>query len=113
MYLPYRPKYGNKRTVVGGLKFDSKAEANRYLELKVLEKAGEISKLECQPKYILQPKKGKIGAITYRGDFYYLERGGQEVVEDVKGFETAVFKLKKRMFEYHYPHINLRIMKVT
>lgn len=47
-------KYGNIKTVIDGIKFDSKRESERYLELKLLEKAGEISDLKLQPRFILQ-----------------------------------------------------------
>lgn len=108
-------KYNNKKTIVDNIKFDSKSEANRYIELKMLEKARKISDLELQPKFILQEKyinnKGeKIRAITYKADFCYLE-GNKIVVEDVKGMETKEFKLKKKLFEYKFPEINFKLVK--
>lgn len=92
-------KYNNKKTIVDNIKFDSKVEANRYIELKMLEKARKISDLELQPKFILQEQyinnKGeKIRAITYKADFCYLE-GNKIVVEDVKGVETKEFKINR------------------
>ena len=56
-----RNKYGARKTVIDGITFDSKREAIRYQELKLLERAGEIKDLELQPKYILQPKYCKNG----------------------------------------------------
>lgn len=108
-------KYNNKKTIVDNIKFDSKAEANRYIELKMLEKARKISDLELQPKFILQEKyinnKGeKIRAITYKADFCYLE-GNKIVVEDVKGVETKEFKIKRKLFENKYRDIDFRIVK--
>lgn len=108
-------KYNNKKTIVDNIKFDSKSEANRYIELKMLEKARKISDLELQPKFILQEKyinnKGeKIRAITYKADFCYLE-GNKIVVEDVKGVETKEFKIKKKLFENKYRDIDFRIIK--
>ena len=108
-------KYNNKKTIVDNIKFDSKAEANRYIELKMLEKARKISDLELQPKFILQEKyinnKGeKIRAITYKADFCYLE-GNKIVVEDVKGVETKEFKIKRKLFENKYRDIDFRIIK--
>lgn len=108
-------KYNNKKTIVDNIKFDSKAEANRYIELKMLEKARKISDLELQPKFILQEKyinnKGeKIRAITYKADFCYLE-GNKIVVEDVKGVETKEFKIKKKLFENKYRDIDFRLIK--
>ena len=94
-------KYRNVKTTIDGIKFDSKAEASRYTELKLLEKAGEITDLKLQPRFILQHnfkhKNKTVRAITYMADFQYSENG-KEIVEDVKGVETAVFKIKKKMF---------------
>lgn len=108
-------KYNNKKTIIDNIKFDSKAEANRYIELKMLEKARKISDLELQPKFILQEKyinnKGeKIRAITYKADFCYLE-GNKIVVEDVKGVETKEFKIKRKLFENKYRDIDFRIIR--
>lgn len=105
-------KYGNKKTVRNGVKFDSKAEARRYEELCLLQRAGEITDLRLQPRYELQPKfkRGKktIQAITYIADFEYCERG-RVVAEDVKGVKTQVFSIKAKMFQFRYPDIELRI----
>ncbi len=105
-------KYGNKKTVIDGIKFDSKAEARRYTELKVLERVGEITDLRLQPKYELQPKfkrgKKSIQAITYIADFEYRE-DGKLIAEDTKGVRTQVFTLKAKMFQFKYPDIELRV----
>jgi hypothetical protein len=107
-------KYRNVKTTVDGIKFDSQAEANRYCELKLLERAGRIKDLKLQPKFPILPgydKNGKkIRPIYYIGDFAYIENGNK-VVEDVKGMETKEFKLKKKMFEYQYKDIELRLIK--
>lgn len=108
-------KYNNKKTIIDNIKFDSRAEANRYIELKLLEKAGKISDLELQPKFELQEKyinnKGeKVRAITYKADFSYIENG-KLIVEDVKGVETKEFKLKKKLFENKYRDIDFRLVK--
>lgn len=71
-------KYKNIRVMVDGIKFDSKAEAKRYVELKIREDTGHIKELKLQPKFELQPKyknsKGQcIRAITYKADFSYIE----------------------------------------
>lgn len=100
-------KYNNHKTKVDGIEFDSVREAERYKELKLLEKAGEIEYLELQPKVVLQDKfvyKGKtIRAITYKADFAYFDKRKQKsVIEDVKGMETDVFKIKKKMFLKKY-----------
>lgn len=100
-------KYQERKTEIDGITFDSAAEARRYVHLKMLEAAGEIKDIEIQPKWELQPsfKRGKrtIRAITYRADFRYTEVAtGESVVEDVKGMETEVFRLKAKMLLYQY-----------
>jgi hypothetical protein len=113
---PFTPrKYGNKKVEVDGSTFDSKAEARRYEQLKLMLRAGAISELQLQPKYELQPayrdRTGKHQrAITYSADFAYVENGGV-VVEDVKGMETEVFKIKAKMVRYRYPDIDFRLVK--
>ena len=93
-------KYGNiKTTTSDGITHDSIKEANRWCELKLLERAGKIQDLQRQVKFELIPKQGKERAIYYIADFVYTENGRQ-VVEDVKGFRTKEYKLKKRMLLY-------------
>lgn len=107
-------KYRNKKTQIGMYVFDSIAESKRYKELALLEKAGQIKGLELQPKFLLQEgfkKNGKTyRKIEYIADFMYIENG-KVIIEDVKGMETDVFKLKRKMFEYKYPGFELRIVK--
>lgn len=108
-------KYGNRKTIVDGIKFDSKAEAERYKELRMMEQSGVITDLKCQPKFQLIPtfvKDGKtFRGITYIADFSYIQ-DGRTVVEDVKGYKTEVYKLKRKMFEYYYSDLKLEeIMK--
>lgn len=110
-------KYYNKKTEVDGITFDSKLEAQRYRELKVLEKAGYIKDLKLQPKYELQPsykKNGKtIRKIEYIADFSYFDNElNKLVVEDTKGFKTDVYRLKKKMFEYKYPELTITEIKL-
>lgn len=97
-----KPKYGNKKTVVDGIEFDSKKEAKRYGELKLLLKAGNIGLLQWQVDYELVVN-GKIVA-KYRADFVYIENG-QTVVEDVKSEATRklpVYRLKKKLMKEIY-----------
>jgi len=107
-------KYHNKKTVVDGITFHSTGEANRYCELKLMLQAKVISDLVLQPKYILQPKfryNGKgIQAITWTADFEYTE-DGVRITEDFKGYGTAEFKLRLKMFKYKYPDKTLRITR--
>jgi len=104
-------KYGNRKTNEGGHEFDSKAEAKRYTQLALMERAGEIHSLRLQPEYELIPafKKGnkKYRQTVYIADFEYIENG-RKIVEDVKGFKTDVYKLKKKLFEYRYPDLTIR-----
>lgn len=97
-----RNKFGAVRTVVDGINFASKAEARRYSELKLLERAGAITGLELQKRYKLSAVGGeKIAA--YLADFDYIEtQTGERVTEDVKGVLTPVFKLKAKLFEAQY-----------
>ncbi|HJJ14164.1 MAG TPA: DUF1064 domain-containing protein [Clostridiaceae bacterium] len=107
-------KYRNKKVIVDEKEFDSKREGNRYKELKLLERAGEIKDLELQPRFLLQDSFKKNGRtfrkIEYVADFKYIENG-KTIVEDVKGIQTDVFKLKHKIFEKVYPDLELRIIK--
>ena len=95
-------KYGAKRVRIDGHTFHSKREAERYKELKLLQEAGEIRDLELQPRFSLRGEAGDhIG--YYIADFRYREgENGVEIIEDVKGYETELFKWKKRHFEADY-----------
>lgn len=100
-----KSKYSSAKTDVDGIRFDSKKEAEFYAELKLREKAGEISCLRLQPRYLLQEAfrhEGKqYREMEYVADFEYIENG-VIVVVDVKGFRTAVYMLKKKLFLYKY-----------
>lgn len=91
--IPSHSKYHAKRT--DG--YASKKEAKRAAELELLQKIGQISGLAMQPSYDLIPKDELGAAVRYRGDFQYFDNGGKFVLEDVKGFATPVFKIKKRL----------------
>lgn len=102
-------KYKAIRTAVDGIMFDSKKESERYKYLKQRLNDGIIQDLKLQPKFdcIINGKK----VCTYKADFEYLlvdEIGPQGqisyyVVEDVKGFKTPMYRLKKKMVEALYP----------
>jgi len=105
-------KYGAIKTIVNGITFMSKAEARRYNELLLLQRAGLIQDIALQPRYTLQPKfsKGstKYRCIEYVADFaYYDTKKRCQVVEDVKGFKNQIYLLKKKLFEYNYPELKL------
>ena len=106
-----RGKYGNKKTTVGDIKFDSKKEARRYEELKVLESMGKITELRRQVKFELVPKQDGEKPVRYYADFTYQENG-ELVVEDVKSpatreNDTYIIK-RKLMLHVH----NIRIREV-
>lgn len=100
-------KYNSKKTVVDGQKFDSKKEARRYQELLLLEKAGEIKNLSRQVKFVLIPSQrdenGKVveRECSYKADFTY-EEGIKRVVEDVKGYRTKEYIIKRKLLLYQY-----------
>ena len=114
-------KYHSKKTVVDGITFDSKKEARRWQELKLLEQAGEISDLRRQVPYELIPKQTekvvrystKTGkrlqdgektlerAVYYVADMVYT-RDGKTIVEDTKGFRTQEYILKRKLMLYRY-----------
>lgn len=111
-------KYNNTKTVFDGIKFDSKLEAERYGQLKILQRAGVIHDLELQPEYELLPsfkKNGKTWRRTvYKADFrYILCENDITIIEDVKGSTaviTDVFRLKQKLFEYQYPELTIKIV---
>ena len=100
-------KYRARRTEIDGIVFDSAKEARRYLDLKLLERCGEIRALELQVRYELLPKNGRERAVHYVAVFRY-EENGKLVVEDVKGVRTREYILKRKMFKYRYPEIEFR-----
>ena len=123
-------KFGAKKTMFMGILFDSKAEARRYSELLILQRAGKISNLQLQVPFDLLPaqraestqifKRGaraglpKPGAVLesgvkYFADFVY-ERNGKTVVEDVKGKRTKDYVLKRKLMLYVH---GIRITEVT
>jgi hypothetical protein len=92
-----RSKYSNVKTVRDGIRFDSKREADRYDQLRLLAIAGHITNLQVHPTFELHALGGlRVG--KYIADFAYRdERTQRLVVEDVKGVQTAVFRLKSKM----------------
>ena len=108
-------KYRAKKTVVDGITFASKLESERYQQLKVLEKAGQITALVLQPEIqILEgkilPETGeKIKSRFYVGDFMYIDENENKIiVEDTKGVETAEFRLKWALAKSRYPQYIFR-----
>lgn len=105
-------KYGNTRVNFDGKTFDSQKEANRYSELKFLEKLGKIKNLELQPRFELQSSFRKNGqtyrSMVYIADFQYFDVDRNKIIiEDTKGFKTKEYLLKKKMFESRYPELEI------
>lgn len=100
-----RSKYHAKKTCVDGITFDSKREADRYVVLKDMEENGAIEDLRRQVRYELIPAFDVDGRhyrpVYYVADFVYRE-DGKEVVEDVKGMRTDVYRLKSKLFASRY-----------
>ena len=121
-----KSKYGANKTVVDGIEFDSKREAKRWTELKLLERAGIIRDLDRQVKFVLIPaqreadtigargaiRKGKIieRECAYVADFVYIDaETGQTVVEDTKGFKTKDYIIKRKLMLWVH---KIKIMEV-
>ena len=125
-----RPKYGNKRCMLGDMEFDSKKEMQRYLVLKEAQKRGIISDLERQPQFELIPKVTETYVkhlktkdkecertvqlpITYKGDFRYV-KDGVTVVEDVKASAYMLdpkFLIKEKLFRWKFGFSIKRVYK--
>lgn len=109
-------KYNSSKHIVDGIEFDSKKEANRYQELKLLQRVGKISDLELQKEFELIPtqrepstfgKRGgeKLGDVierkcSYYADFCYKDEKGNTVVEDTKGMKLSDYKIKRKLMLY-------------
>ena len=99
-------KYGNRKTLVDGIEFDSRKEAQRWAELKLLERAGQIFNLQRQVSFVLIPKQTRNGKVVerpcvYKADFVYTENG-EEVVEDAKGMRTKEYTIKRKLMLWQY-----------
>lgn len=109
-------KYKSRKTSVNGVNFDSRKEADRYIELNLLSRSGAIKGLKRQVRFELIPaqyepdiisprgkvKKGKLieRAVSYIADFVYNDRDGNLVVEDVKGIRTKDYIIKRKLMLY-------------
>lgn len=101
-----RSKYNAKKVVIDNIKFDSKAEAAYYQQLKLLKMTGEVVSFDLQPEFVLQEsfrKNGKLyRAIKYKADFLVRYSDGHEELIDVKGMLTKEFRIKQKLFELRY-----------
>lgn len=108
-------KYGNKKVQIGDRVFDSLREARRYSELRMLEKAGYITDLELQKKFVLIPAQRRNGKLierecSYFADFAYTDTDtGEQIVEDAKGVRTETYKIKRKLMLHLY---DIRIKEV-
>lgn len=113
---PKSNKYGAKKTTIDGKTFDSIKEANRYTSLLLLQRAGVISDLQTQVKYVLIPtqrdENGKLleKECSYKADFVY-KRDGQLIVEDTKSeaTKTSEYKIKRKLMLHVH---NIRIQEI-
>jgi hypothetical protein len=100
-------KFNAKKVTVDGIKFDSKAESEYYLHLKELKERGQIKDFELQPPFVLQESfrlRGElVRQIKYVADFRVFENDGSTFIVDVKGMETADFKIKKKLYLKRFP----------
>lgn len=105
-------KYHAKKVKIDGYTFDSKMEGRRYLELKLLEKAGDIDMLDIHFKYTIEVNGFHV--CNYTADFRYWDNTTEKNpiyrVEDVKGVRTPVYKLKKKLMKAIY---NIDILETT
>lgn len=112
---PKSNKYQAQKCVYNGLRFDSHKELRRYLELRLLERSGQITGLKRQVKFELIPaqkdEKGKCveRAVSYIADFVYQKETGETVVEDTKGVRTKEYVIKRKLFLWRY---GIRIKEV-
>ena len=108
-------KYMAKKIIINEQKLDSRLEADYYLYLLQLKKEGTIVDFDLKPVFTLQPpfvKNGvKFSAIKYIADFSVSYPNGDIEIIDTKGIITADFALKKKIFEYNFPTLHLRILK--
>lgn len=119
-----RSKYRNNKITLGGETYDSMKEYYRYLDLVLMQQAGEIKELRRQVKYVLIPaqrepdtigsrggrKKGKLleREVAYIADFVYIDvSSGETVVEDTKGMRTTDYIIKRKMMLYFH-HIKIK-----
>lgn len=89
-------KYHSQKATYNGITFDSKREMDRYIDLLLLERAGEISELRLQVSFELIPKQAGERSCKYIADFAYT-RNGEMIVEDAKGVRTPEYVIKRKL----------------
>jgi len=94
-----RNKYSAESSWIDGHRFASKAEAKYYMTLKLRERLGEVTDVRLQEPFVVLGPKGQV-VTTYRADFVFWDvKEGRQRVIDVKGMQTPLFKLKKKVVE--------------
>jgi len=91
-------KYKAVRTTFSGYSFASKIEAQRYAELELLKRAGEVVSIKCQVQVSLSHAN-----IIYKPDFLVEMKDGSQIYEEVKGFETPEWRLKRKLWIAYGP----------
>lgn len=107
-------KYRNKKTIVNGITFDSKMEAQYYSYLNLLKSNGIVEDFEMQKEFVLLDsfkKNGKtIRAIKYKADFVVIYKDDHIEVIDIKGAITKEFAIKRKLFEKRYSDLTLKLL---
>ena len=119
--IKYQGSRTKHQTVMDGIRVASPGEAERYLELQIEKITGKIRDFSLQPVFEIQPAFDKVNHVTgekihyrkreYLGDFKVIELDGRIRIEDTKGargFTTEIYKLKKVLVEFRYPHITIQ-----
>lgn len=105
-------KYNSKIVEYNGIAFDSKMECDYYKYLEEKVKNGEIRSFSIQPKFVLIPKFEKLGnkyrEMTYTPDFSITNKDGSQLLVDIKGFGNQTSELRKKLFDYTFPFIELQ-----
>lgn len=112
-------KFGAKKTIIDGIKFDSKREAEYYSQLKIMQRGGLIQSFKRQVSFDLFAHSSvSLGSFTHPTeiahhivDFLVINLRGNREVHEVKGMETDVWKLKRKIFEANYPEIKYIVIK--
>lgn len=113
-------KYGNKKVQIDGIAFDSRKEANRYCELKIMQQCGAIKDLQLQKEFELIPaqyvfvdankRKCVERSCKYKADFYYYDNYLKKwCCEDTKGFKTKDYIIKRKLMLYVH---GIRIIEI-
>ncbi len=104
-----KSKYNSRKTVVDGISFDSRAEADYYCQLKILLRAGKIDGFCRQARFVITEGNNGEKGTEYVTDFVVFYPNGTYRIVDVKGVKTEVFKLKIKCLREKYPKIKIEL----